>query len=214
MKRIHLTIPGNDIQLEGCWHFPEGAGTFPAVVVCHPHPLHGGDMNNNVVFNVCETMAAGGIAALRFNYRGVGNSGGQYGEGIGERDDVRAALSLARVTGGIDTGRLGLCGYSFGAHVAVPVASEDADVKQLALISPYLTGPEWAQLERFTRPLYIIHGEQDFVISSEAVRRHLDIGPGSGSYEVLEGADHYLIGREAIIAEKVAGFFFKGFNHV
>lgn len=76
-------------------------------------------MSNNVVFAICQALARQSIAALRFNFRGVGNSGGTFGEGIAEQEDVRAALDHVTSTPDIDHGRLGLVGYSFGAGVTV-----------------------------------------------------------------------------------------------
>ena len=67
-----------------------------AAVVCHPHPRGGGTMNNNVVYRAAKTLVDGGVAALRFNFRGVGSSTGQYDEGVGEEEDVQAALEFLR----------------------------------------------------------------------------------------------------------------------
>ena len=92
MRREHIAFPCGEISLEGVLHLPDGEGTFPGVVVCHPHPLYGGDMENNVVITICQAMVARSVAALRFNFRGAGGSGGQFGGGVKERDDVTAAL--------------------------------------------------------------------------------------------------------------------------
>src|SRR3712207_4695272 len=95
MPLTHLTIPSGDITLEGSLHLPEGKGPFPAVVVCHPHPQYGGDMHNNVVMALVDGVTRRGVAALRFNFRGVGRSGGTYDGGNGEQGDVQAALAHA-----------------------------------------------------------------------------------------------------------------------
>src|SRR5881397_2207959 len=108
------------------------------VVICHPHPLYGGDMDNPVVVRVAEVCSELGLATLRFNFRGVGASTGHHGHGRDERHDVAAALAhLASV---LPTGApLGLVGYSFGAAMAADLASEPADFPPLtamALIAP------------------------------------------------------------------------------
>ena len=84
MNSARVSFPCGDIVLEGEWHLPRGKPPFPVIVVCHPHPLHGGDMHNNVVITICRELPRNSIAAFRFNFRGVGNSGGSFGEGIAE----------------------------------------------------------------------------------------------------------------------------------
>src|SRR5688572_2580189 len=92
--RVRIPVSGSaeSLVLQGILARPEGFGPFPGVVICHPHPLYGGDMENNVVQVITRALVKQGIAALRFNFRGVGLSGGRHGEGIGEQEDVRAAL--------------------------------------------------------------------------------------------------------------------------
>ena len=91
-----------DLSLEALLAVPDTPGA--GVVICHPHPLYGGDMDNPVVVRVQEVCAGLGVATLRFNFRGVGGSGGAHAGGIGEQDDTRAALeALRRATGGAPT---------------------------------------------------------------------------------------------------------------
>ena len=82
------------------------------VVITHPHPLYGGDMHNNVVVAMARVYRQKGYTTLRFNFRGVGNSQGSYGDGVGEQEDVRAAISYLA---GLSTLKIDLAGYSFGA---------------------------------------------------------------------------------------------------
>ena len=205
MRREHTTIPG-DITLEACWHFPDGKGLFPAVVVCHPHPLYGGTMSSNVVFGICQALAEKGMAALRFNFRGVGKSGGQFGEGIGEQKDAKAALDFATATESIDSERIGLAGYSFGGMVALPVAIKDERVKRLALISPAFSGErEWDELEKYDKPKLVITGENDFVVPMEKFLKLVENMPEQ--YQIIPKADHFWGGYEDKVAAKVSGFF-------
>ena len=92
LKKVEFLC--KDIILEGIFALPEGDGPFSLVVVCHPHPLYGGNMYNNVVHAVCERLGEKKIAWLKFNFRGVGMSGGGFAEGIGEKEDVKAAISF------------------------------------------------------------------------------------------------------------------------
>ena len=97
MKSRRVRFPCGQLTLEGVLHEVESPSPVPAVVICHPHPLYGGDMDNNVVVAVAMGLARDGIAALRFNFRGTGDSDGAFGGGIGEREDVSAALAFLAV---------------------------------------------------------------------------------------------------------------------
>ena len=191
VKSIHVEFPCGDITLEGEWHLPEREATFPAVVVCHPHSLYGGNMNNNVVVSICEALSQQGIAALRFNFRGVGSSGGQFGGGVNERDDVRAALGFLSGEADVDQERIGLAGYSFGGGVALPVALEEESVACLALVSPALTDSGWVELEKLTRPKLIIVGGIDSVIQMDRFQQYLKAARHPTEYHVVPGADHF-----------------------
>jgi len=212
LSRVHTTIPGREISLEAVWHFPEGAGPFPSVIVCHPHPLYGGSMSSNVVFAICQALAQKSIAALRFNFRGVGKSGGEFGEGIAEQEDVKAALDFVASTANIDQKRKGLAGYSFGASVALPVAVQDERVSMLALVSPALSEEGWEELRRYTRPKFVIAGDNDFVIPEPEFLKHAEAIPEPKQYQVIAGADHFWGGYEEEVADKVSQFFAEGFQ--
>ena len=210
MKRLHISFPSGEIALEGVWHLPEANGPFPAVIVCHPHPLYGGSMSSNVVFSICQALALSNIAALRFNFRGVGKSGGKFGGGIAEQEDVKAALAFVLATPNIDHQRIGLAGYSFGGGVAVPVAVGEERVKMLALVSPALLDTGGEQLKGYKKPKFIIIGENDDVIPQRELREWFEAIPEPKQYEVIAGADHLWAGFEEEVAQKVAVFFAGG----
>jgi alpha/beta superfamily hydrolase len=162
-------------------------------------------MSANIVFDICQALAERGVAALRFNFRGVGQSGGGYGEGIAEQADVKAALDFTTANKDIDPERIGLAGYSFGGMVALPVAIKDERVKRLALVSPALDEGGWEELKRYNKPKFVIAGENDFVIPQEYFLKMAAEIPQE--YQVIKGADHFWGGYEAVVAEKVSGFF-------
>lgn len=212
LSQVPITFPCADISLEGVWHFPEGTGPFPVVIVCHPHPLYGGDMSSDVVFAICQALAQQSIATLRFNFRGVGKSGGEFGGGIAEQEDVRAALAFVLSTPNIDQKRIGLAGYSFGASVALPVAIQDGRVKLLALVSPPLADSGWEQLKGYTKPKFFIVGDNDFVIPQQQFWQQVKDIPEPKQYEIISGADHFWAGFEEEVAQKVTQFFVAGFS--
>src|SRR5688572_7322236 len=113
MPEFHaVNFPSSELSLEGMLQLPEETPA-PGIVVCHPHPMYGGDMYNNVVEAICVTALENGIAGLRFNFRGASGSEGRYDNGIGEQDDVRAALAYVRGLPEVDSDRVALAGYSF-----------------------------------------------------------------------------------------------------
>ena len=171
-------------------------------------------MSNNVVFAICQALAKQSIAALRFNFRGVGRSGGKYGGGIKEQEDVKAALALVSATPDIDPKRVGLAGYSFGASVTLPVAVQNKVVSLLALVSPALSDLGWEQLRTYSKPIFLISGERDLVLPPEQLQQYIKDIPEPKQCEVISGADHFWQGYEAEVAEKAARFFVAGFDRL
>lgn len=201
-----IQFQSGDLQLEAVLHRPPGDGPFPGVVVCHPHPLYGGDMSNNVVLAVCRAMADVSIAAVRFNFRGVGKSAGSFSQGIGEQQDVKAALTLLSSLDCIDDARIGLAGYSFGAAVSLPVSLQDDNVEALALISPPLPSPEWEKIQSHSKLCLILGGTEDeFFVPPKSL-------PSQCQCELIPGVDHFWWGHEGILGDKVSAFFSTAFG--
>jgi hypothetical protein len=191
------------LTLEGILHQPASA-PFPAAAVCHPHPLYGGDLNNYVVVAVCQALAEAGIASLRFNFRGVGRSEGEHGDGLGERADAAAALVYLRQLETIDPDKVGIVGYSFGAAVAL--AAADERVAAMAAISPPSLGQS-VPGPTIRCPTLLISGEQDeFAPPAILSALATTIGPHC-QMSVVRGADHFWLGYEKELAQLVAQFF-------
>ncbi len=207
MTQLHVDFDSAGLSLEGILHLPQASGPFPAVAVCHPHPLYGGDMHNNVVLAICSALAKTAVAALRFNFRGVGRSRGEHADGVGEQEDVASALAFMKSVEGIDLHRIGLAGYSFGSRVAAPVALRQQDVKALALVSPFLTPSDWEELNAYPVPKLFLCGSEDNFISCQEVKRMVDGLPEPRQFGMVMGADHFWWGFEGEIASRVAAFF-------
>jgi hypothetical protein len=207
MSEIPVTFSCGDISLEGIWHRREGEGPFAAVVVCHPHPLYGGDMFNNVVLALCNSLTQDNILAFRFNFRGVGRSQGNFDKGIGEQEDVKAALSFVSSQPEVDPGKIGLAGYSFGATVALLVALAQDTVRALALISPPLASSQWEALSRYQNPTLLLCGSGDQFVSAADMARYASQLPPPSRWEVISGADHFWWGYEPELARRVSLFF-------
>ncbi|MEI6185675.1 MAG: alpha/beta fold hydrolase [Dehalococcoidia bacterium] len=207
MKPEHITFPCAELKLEGLYYGIEAKDPVTAVVVCHPHPLHGGSMHNNVTYAIADALVKSGIAALLFNFRGVGRSQGSYGGGTVEQEDVKAALDWLGAGKGVDAGRLGLAGYSFGAGVAFPVGCRDALVKAMALVSPYFESPPLSLLKGCLKPKLILGGSEDDMVPAQDVETYGREAAEPKKCEIIKGADHFWGGYERPMAEKVAGFF-------
>jgi len=204
-----ITIPGQEFTLEGIIALPEGDGPFPLVVLCHPHPQYGGNMYNNVVHAVCEKLGGKNISWLKFNFRGVGMSGGSFAGGLGEKEDVKAAISFGESQPRIDRKRIGLCGYSFGSMVAFSVAVEDQRVGGVAGISPFIQ-PE-NLLDAYHKPKLLACGTQDEFINVESLEQLIQKIPEPKELAIYPGVDHFWVGEEEPMAERVAQFFVRMF---
>ena len=142
MRQSAVSFKVKGLSFEGVIAQPDGDdGPLPGVVICHPHPLFGGNMDNNVVLSVSFALAERGFVCLRFNFRGVGNSEGEHSKGELEQQEVLAALELLKAWPGVDGKKLGLAGYSFGSSVILGSPDLHKKAKAFALISPPLTRP-------------------------------------------------------------------------
>lgn len=204
MKEVALTFTYGNLELEGVLHLPRAeSSSYPAVALCHPHPLYGGDMNNNVVVALSRSLAERGIAAMRFNFRGVGASKGSFDDGIGEQDDLRAAVVALAERPEIDKDRLGLAGYSFGGMVALAAAKDWEQAKCLAAVAPVVSP---GAMEGLRLPSFFICGTRDHVVSTELLLNEAAKIKPPGTVELVDGVDHFWFGREGEMSEKVANF--------
>jgi alpha/beta superfamily hydrolase len=180
-----VVIAGGEVTLEGVF-WP---GTAPSgVVITHPHPQFGGSMANNVVWTAARAFAARGMAALRFNFRGVGRSTGTYGGGVAEADDVIAALAFLKSR---TPGPHYVVGYSFGAAVSGRALLQGLDVDGAILISPPIAFMDLSFLTQVPRLKLIAVGDRDELCPLESLRTLLAEGKTRPEIRVIEGADHF-----------------------
>jgi alpha/beta superfamily hydrolase len=199
-----VSFASGDLTLEGVLHLPADTPA-PGAVVCHPHPQYGGDMDNNVVMAACETLVGQGIAALRFNFRGVGASQGVFDQGRGERDDVRAALAHLRATDEVDASRVALVGYSFGAMMAAEAASDQ--IQALVLISPPVA---YSDLRVDWGCPTLALGSDSDPISPEDRLRVVGSRPGA-EVHIVPGPDHSWWGFERELGDALCEFIGRQF---
>lgn len=214
MRRERIFFPCGELRLEGVCYLPDHGEHLPVAVVCHPHPLYGGSMDNNVVQAISSALVERGIAALAFNFRGVGGSQGAFDGGRGEQEDVRAALDWLCSRDYVDARKIGLTGYSFGAAVALPVACGESRVKAVALVSlPLMDDAQVQQSRSLLTTCYIpkllVCGDDDFVVPLSAMQRLAEVAPEPKEVRVIAGADHFWWGNEQTVAATVADFFYR-----
>jgi alpha/beta superfamily hydrolase len=189
-----------DLKIEG---LIDRAGGDRAVVVTHPHPLYGGEMHNNVVEAVTAAYRKGGYTTLRFNFRGVGRSGGAYGEGIGEQEDVQGALTLLREAAKT---QIDLAGYSFGAWINALGTDRFEEVKRFVMVSPPVGLVDFSFLKYEPRIGLVIAGSHDDIGPPVLIRDMVQTWNPEARIEIIEGADHFYLGRTGEI-EKIIGSF-------
>ncbi len=196
-----ITFASGVLTLEGALNVPERTPA-PGIVVCHPHPMYGGDMHNNVVDAVCQTAAADGIVALRFNFRGAGGSEGSYDNGVGEQDDVGAALAYLRELPEVDGARVALAGYSFGAAVAL----QGGDDRLSALIAVSL--PTSMQLKdvRVACPALFVSGDEDEYSDAGELTRLVRRLGAKAELKLLPGLGHFWFGVERDLQALISSF--------
>jgi alpha/beta superfamily hydrolase len=200
------------VRLEGELRMPDGPVRGTAVI-CHPHPRHGGSKDHPILWALRNELAGRrGLVTLGFNFRGVMGSGGTHGGGRDEVRDVRAAIGRVRESAPSGVPTL-LCGWSFGANVALREALDDERVAALVLYGiplkpgdvsiPALPGP--ADLRVLRKPVLFVAGDNDVFCPADDLRRYASHLPRS-EVAVLEGTDHFLWRRENDAAARVGDF--------
>jgi alpha/beta superfamily hydrolase len=184
---MSVFIEGPAGRLEALIDGPSGL-VRAAVALAAPHPELGGTMQNKVLHEVAKALADIGCLVLRFNYRGVGLSGGPWVEGHGARDDYRAALDW------LETEHRGLpfwaVGYSFGSWVAMTTGAKDDRVTTLVGIALPVELLDYTLLTESEKPKFLVQGDYDSVSPLGAVQRLYAEMPESRELVVIEGADH------------------------
>jgi uncharacterized protein len=180
-------------------------GGIHGAVICHPHPLYGGSMRNNVVEALEEGFMLSGFSTLRFNFRGVGWSEGAYDEGEGEVRDVLAACAHLRGVLG-EGARLVLAGYSFGAWCAARAASQVKELEDLFLVAYPFSRYDAAPIRAFRGRLYFVGGSQDDISPLDQLMSVYENVEGEKHLKVLP-TSHFYAGVEDELREFVRQVF-------
>ena len=203
MNEIQVSFRSGDLTLEGLLANP-GNGA-PAAVVCHPHPLYGGSMRNNVVEAILAAMWQAGYATLRFNFRGVDASEGEHEGGPGEVDDAVAAMTFLLAQPGVRKEGSAMTGYSFGAMVALSAGYERAEVARIVAVALPLAMADARIPDGASKPVLLVSGDRDSyspVAGLQALKAKIG---DSARLEIIAGTDHFFGGREAELSRAIVG---------
>jgi alpha/beta superfamily hydrolase len=190
-----IVFISDSFQIEG--RLAEG-DRQTGVVVSHPHPLYGGNMHNNVVTAVCRSYQKLGATTLRFNFRGVGSSQGNYADGIGEQEDIRAAVAYLADIG---TRRIDLAGYSFGAWVNALAVNDGLKVDNMIMVSPPVAFIDFKSITDLSSLKLIITGNRDEIAPADMVEKLYPAWNPQARFEIIGGADHFYGGYQDKLEE-------------
>jgi hypothetical protein len=202
VERLALDGPAGTIEaaLSGA------ADATHTAVICHPHPLYGGTMDNKVVTTLARTFEQLGARALRFNFRGVGASAGDFGHARGETEDLHAVVHWARERFAGST--LWLAGFSFGAYVALR-AAHALQPARLVTVAPAVHLYDSSEIASPGCPWLFVQGEADEVVPNEASRAWLASLATPPDARWLPDTGHFFHQRlpdlQAVVREWMAG---------
>jgi alpha/beta superfamily hydrolase len=206
-ERISLQGPAGALELLIETPVEEGGGEAPAprsfAVVCHPHPLQGGTLDNKVVWTLARAFEQLGAPAIRFNFRGVGASGGVYDEGRGETEDALRVIAYGRERW--PGAALWLAGFSFGGVIALRAASRER-CERVVLVAPGITKIETGGIAAPECPMLIVQGDVDEVVPAPAVLAWAKTLQPAPTVTLLAGAGHFFHGRTLDLRDAVLGF--------
>ena len=189
-RRIEsLFLPGPAGRLEALLEEPEDADPIEATVVCHPHPQHGGTMHNKVVYRLARGLRKSGCVVLRFNYRGVNLSEGEYDGGVGETEDARVALRELQAR--YPYLPVMAAGFSFGSRIALRLTSSEKVIRRVIPVGFPTVIAERAFVNIVTVPKIFIHSTHDNFGPRPEFEKFFATVPDPKQVEWIEAEDHF-----------------------
>lgn len=199
---------GPEGRLEGRYHHSKVANA-PVALVLHPHPQHGGTMNNKVVYNLYHSFARRGFSVLRFNFRGVGRSQGSFDNGQGELSDAASALDWLQTINN-NAGSCWVAGFSFGAWIGMQLLMRRPEIAGFVAVSPPASIYDFSFLAPCPSSGLIVHGSADDVVPEASAQKlatklqaqkNIEI-----DYKAIPGANHSFASRLEALTTTVDGY--------
>lgn len=203
-----VIFSGPDGRLEGRYHHNKAEAT-PIALVLHPHPEHGGTMNNKVVYTLYHTFAKAGFSTLRFNFRGVGRSQGSFDNGVGELSDAAAALDWMQ---GINPNAPScwVAGFSFGAWIGMQLLMRRPEITAFISVAPPANIYDFTFLAPCPASGLIVQGGADELVpepaASKLAQKLANQKNITVDYQVMDGADHFFRDRLDELAAMVRAY--------
>ncbi|MFC3168482.1 alpha/beta hydrolase [Paracoccus fontiphilus] len=189
-----LIFPGPEGRLEGRYHPQPGKPDAPLAIVLHPHPQYGGTMNNRVVYNLHYAFHKLGFTVMRFNFRGVGRSQGEFDQGIGELSDAASALDYLQAMNP-NSKHCWVAGFSFGAWIGMQLLMRRPEITGFISVAPPANMYDFSFLAPCPSSGLIVNGTADRVAppkDTHALVGKLREQKGiTITHEEIEGADHF-----------------------
>src|SRR6202521_4128686 len=203
-----VIINGPDGRIEARYHHARVAAA-PMALILHPHPQHGGTMNNKVVYSLYSAFAERDFSTLRFNFRGVGRSQGVYDRGEGELSDAASALDWMQSVNP-NARSVWVAGFSFGAWIGMQLLMRRPEIQSFISIAPPANMYDFTFLAPCPSSGLILQGDQDSVVPVESVQKLVTKLSHQRDIKIdfrkIAGADHYFADRLDTIAAHVDGY--------
>lgn len=188
----------------------------PIALVLHPNPLHGGTMNNKVVFNLYKTLFKNDFSVLRINFRGVGRSMGEFDEGVGEMTDAATALDWLQIHHPMSKINL-IAGFSFGAWIAMQLIMRRPEITNFLAVSPPVNKYDFSFLSPCPISGLIVQGDKDSVVTEDSVSNlALRLGKQKNinvDYRLINGADHFFRDKIDLFNSEIDDYLKNTFSH-
>ena len=203
-----VMFAGPDGRLEGRYHHSKETGA-PVALILHPHPLHGGTMNNRIVYSLYQTFVKRGFSTLRFNFRGVGRSQGTFDRGEGELSDAAAALDWLQ-TYNANAETCWVAGYSFGAWIGMQLLMRRPEIEAFVAISPPANQYDFTFLAPCPSSGLILQGDADTLVPADSVQKLVQKLSHQRDIKIdfrkIAGADHFFADRVELLVKHVDGY--------
>ena len=207
---------GPEGRLEGRYHHSKNSNA-PAAILLHPHPQHGGTMNNKVVYSLYQSFVKRGFSTLRFNFRGVGRSQGVFDSGQGELSDAASALDWMQ-TYNPNAQTCWIAGFSFGAWISMQLMMRRPEISGFISIAPPANIHDFSFLAPCPASGLILHGDKDNIVPISSVDKFSQKLKKQNTikidYRIIKGCDHFFQGHLDEMTSHVDDYLDENFTAV